>query len=156
MSESKHKLRNMSESETERMATLYLLALCLWREARGEPIEGKVAVADVILTRAADPRWPDSVAGVITQRYQFSAFNRTDPNVTKFPDPGGDPLEWAAFVECASVAATALANGPSGSADHYHATSMEREPEWSFKMRRVGEIGGHVFYDSKSRKWESD
>ena len=144
------------QDDPKRMATVYLLALCLLREAGAEPIEGKVKVADVIVTRAADPRWPDSVVGVITQRRQFSAFNPEDPNVTRFPDPEGNQFEWAAFVECIEVATAALANGPSGTADHYHAASMERTPTWALKMRRVGQVGGHIFYSSRPPEQESD
>jgi len=139
----------MQDSEVERMAEWFVLALCLWREARGEPIEGKAAVADVILTRAADSRWPDSVVGVITQRWQFSAFNQSDPNVTKFPNPRGSAAEWMAFVECARVAMHALDKPPTGRADHYHAKSMAPFPKWTRQMQRVGVVGNHVFYDSK-------
>lgn len=131
----------------EQMLEWFMLALCLWREARGEPIEGKAAVADVVLTRVADPRWPNSITGVITQQYQFSAFNRTDPNVTKFPTPG-DP-DFLSWLECAEVADIAIKNGASGLADHYYAAALPRKPEWSFKMQRVGQIGGHVFLNSK-------
>ena len=128
------------------MATIYMLALCLWREARGEPIEGKAAVADVILTRAADRRWPKTITGVITQRRQFSAFNSDDPNVTKYPDPAGRNLtDWRAFVDCLAVAATAIDQGPTGSANHYHAASIAR-PRWAAKMQPMGRIGRHIFY----------
>jgi len=146
----------MQNSEAERMAEWFVLALCLWREARGEPLEGKAAVADVILNRAADPRWPDSVVGVITQRWQFSAFNQNDPNVTKFPDPKGSAADWRAFVECASVALQAMDTPPTGLADHYHAKNMEPFPKWTRRMNRVGVVGGHVFYDSKTTEQGAD
>jgi len=142
------------QDDPERVATLYLLALCLWREARGESFEGKAAVADVILNRVADPRWPDSTVGVITQRWQFSAFNANDPNVTKFPDPASNPAEWSAFVECFQVADQKLKEGPAIQADHYHTTSMQPFPKWTRRMRRVGVKGNHVFYDSKRSETE--
>ncbi|HEX6972116.1 MAG TPA: LysM peptidoglycan-binding domain-containing protein [Limnochordia bacterium] len=53
-----------------------LLARLVHAEAAGEPFEGQVAVAAVVLNRVDDPRYPGSIAGVINQvsdgYYQFS------------------------------------------------------------------------------------
>lgn len=144
--------------EPERMAVLYLLALCLWREARGEPVEGKEAVADVILNRVADPRWPDSVPGVIAQPMQFSAFNSADPNSKRWPDPiANSPKDWRAWMECWRIAERKLDEGPAlPGVDHYHAKGIRR-PVWSLNMLPALDVGGHVFYDSQSAKQlESD
>lgn len=56
------------------------LARTLWAEARGEPEAGIEAVAQVILNRVNSRRYPDTIEGVVTQPYQFSAWNRNDPN----------------------------------------------------------------------------
>jgi N-acetylmuramoyl-L-alanine amidase len=50
-----------------------LLARCINGEARGEPYEGQVAVGAVILNRTKDPRFPNTVAGVIYQPGAFTA-----------------------------------------------------------------------------------
>ena len=42
-------------------------------EARGEPYEGQVAVAAVILNRVKNPSFPNSIAGVIYQPGAFTA-----------------------------------------------------------------------------------
>lgn len=47
------------------------LALTIYYEARGEPIEGQYAVADVVLNRVDDPDFPKSVCGVTYQDGQF-------------------------------------------------------------------------------------
>jgi N-acetylmuramoyl-L-alanine amidase len=52
---------------------LTLLAQLVCGEARGEPYEGKVAVASVILNRTLDKRFPDSVAGVVYQTHAFES-----------------------------------------------------------------------------------
>ncbi|HWI60750.1 MAG TPA: cell wall hydrolase [Symbiobacteriaceae bacterium] len=52
---------------------LTLLAQLVCGEARGEPYEGKVAVAAVILNRTLDKRFPDSVAGVVYQTHAFES-----------------------------------------------------------------------------------
>jgi spore germination cell wall hydrolase CwlJ-like protein len=64
-----------------------LARLCLWREARGESLAAKAAVLAVLRNRANDPknRWPKTLAGVVTQPFQFSSMNRNDPNVTAWP-----------------------------------------------------------------------
>lgn len=50
---------------------LQLLAQIACGEARQETYEGKVGVAAVVLNRAHDPRFPDSVAGVVYQTHAF-------------------------------------------------------------------------------------
>lgn len=52
---------------------LRLLAQLVCGEARGEPYEGKVAVAAVILNRVDDRRFPNSVAGVVYQKQAFES-----------------------------------------------------------------------------------
>lgn len=61
---------------------VYLLAKAVHGEARGEPYLGKVAVAAVILNRVADPRFPDTIAGVIYQPGAFTAVSDGQINLT--------------------------------------------------------------------------
>lgn len=144
------------QEDPERMATLFLFALCLWREARGEPVDGREAIADSILNRVDDPRWPDTVVGVITEPHQFSAFNPHDPNARMWPDPiRNAPKDWAAWVECWQIADRKLAEGPAlPGVDHYHSTAVRR-PQWAMGMTPVFTIGGHIFYTSRDEQ-ESD
>lgn len=46
---------------------VHCLAQNIYHEARGEPMVGKVAVAHVVLNRAADRRWPARICSVIKQ-----------------------------------------------------------------------------------------
>lgn len=50
----------------------YLLANLIYCEAGGEPYEGQLAVASVVINRVLSSRYPDSVVGVIYQNRQFS------------------------------------------------------------------------------------
>lgn len=50
---------------------VYLLAQCIYGEARGEPYKGQVAVGAVILNRVKSSKFPSSIAGVIYQRGAF-------------------------------------------------------------------------------------
>jgi len=63
---------------------LYLLAKCVYAEARGEPYEGQVAVAAVILNRVEDPAFPNSISGVIYQPWAFTAVH--DGQISLEPD----------------------------------------------------------------------
>ena len=53
---------------------LELMAACVEAEAGNQGLEGKRMVADVILNRVEDPDWPNTIEGVIKQRYQFSTY----------------------------------------------------------------------------------
>lgn len=59
-----------------------LLARVVNGEARGEPYEGKVAVAAVVLNRTADSRFPKTIAGVIYQPGAFDAVSDGQINLT--------------------------------------------------------------------------
>ena len=118
----------------------FMLSLCIYREARGESLRGKQLVADVIRNRVADPRWPHSFAGVVTQPRQFSAFNAGDPNVVKFPT-ADDPM-WA---DCLAVTDAVLSDAtPITTANHYHVSGLY--PVWADASKIVAEEGHHVFY----------
>lgn len=60
----------------------YLLARCVYAEARGEPYTGMVAVAAVILNRVRHPDFPNTIAGVIYQPWAFSSVNDGQINLT--------------------------------------------------------------------------
>jgi len=47
------------------------LARVLYSEARGESQRGKLLVAEVVVNRVKDPRWPNTVCGVTQQKHQF-------------------------------------------------------------------------------------
>ena len=53
---------------------LELMAACVEAEAGNQGLDGKRMVADVILNRVEDPAWPNTIEGVITQKYQFSTY----------------------------------------------------------------------------------
>lgn len=118
----------------------FALALCVWREARGETLLGKVFVAQTIENRVTDTRWPDTYVAVITQRLQFSAFNAGDPNALLFPSET-DPT-WADCVAAASL--VMQAPSPITKANHYHTTTVS--PPWKRDDRIVAREGSHVFY----------
>lgn len=123
-----------------RLIRRFALALCVWREARGESLLGKLLVAQTIENRVTDPRWPDTYIGVITQPLQFSAFNKNDPNVTAYPTELD--RQWPDCVAAADF--VIAAPSPLTKANHYHTTAIS--PAWAKADKVVDRAGHHVFY----------
>lgn len=130
----------MMMADANALIRRFALALCVYREARGESQLGKLLVAQTIENRVIDKRWPDTYIGVITQPLQFSAFNKADPNVTVFPKE--DETVW---MDCVAVAdAVIAAPTPFTFANHYHVKGLN--PPWADDRRIVATEGQHVFY----------
>lgn len=111
---------------------LYLLAKCVYAEARGEPYAGQVAVAAVILNRVASPDFPNSISGVIYQPWAFTAVN--DGQITLEPD------------QTAYNAAQDALNGwdPTyGCLYYYNPTTATSQ--WIYSRQTVVQIGEHIF-----------
>lgn len=139
-------------SETERC-----MALNIYHEARSENMAGKFAVADVVLNRVNDRRYPDTVCGVIFQaelsewwlergrevpvkgRCQFSWY------CDGLKD---DPMEsdsWAeALIISYQILNKDMYRGLTEGATHYHANYVS--PPWAPSFHFVGHIGSHIFY----------
>ena len=113
------------------------LAEAVYFEARGTGAEGETAVAHVVVNRSNAPEFPDSVCGVVAQGCQFSY--RCDGR----PDALTDPKARARAYRVAEAVLTADADPTSG-ALFFH--SAQARPGWFAKRKRVGTIGGNVFY----------
>jgi Cell wall hydrolyses involved in spore germination len=125
-----------------------LMVLCVWREARGEPMNAKIGVAEVIRNRAA--RNKTTYDEEVLRPKQFSAFGEKDANAVKFPRRGAG-ADWRAFKECIIAVETAL-RGSSivAGATHYHDTSIA-PPPWAKEMECVKQIGRIRFYAERTR-----
>ena len=123
-----------------------LLAMCLWGEARGEPTEGKIAVAHVVNNRRKRAGWfGANLRSVLLKPFQFSCFNRADPNRNKLLQPlvYDKPKVWEECYACALAVMNQLAPDPTKGATHYFAGRM---PVWALEMAPLCEIGHHKFY----------
>jgi spore germination cell wall hydrolase CwlJ-like protein len=133
-----------------------VLARTIYGEARGESMQGKRAVGNVVVNRARNPGWwsrgvdgepDDSVAAVCLKPWQFSAWNHGDPNRLKVEDV---TLDNELFRDCYYAALAVLqdrAGDPTDGATSYHATSMDPPPDWAQGRAPLCRIGGHAFYD---------
>ncbi|MCH3973129.1 MAG: spore cortex-lytic enzyme [Oscillospiraceae bacterium] len=109
-----------------------LLATIISAEARGEPYEGQVAVAAVILNRIDHPSFPNTLAGVVYQPGAFSCL--TDGGVN------------AAVADSAYKAARDAINGwdPSNGAIYYYNPAKSTN-KWIFSRPTITVIGKHRF-----------
>jgi spore germination cell wall hydrolase CwlJ-like protein len=115
------------------------LANAVYFEARSEPIEGQLAVAEVVLNRASSGRYPTDLCAVITQKAQFSFIQRG-----RFPRADRGSEAWRKAVAIASIARQKLAGNLPSSVLWYHATYVS--PSWGKRLTRQTQIGLHIFY----------
>lgn len=128
---------------------LFLMALCVWREARGESMEAKRAVAWVIRNRADKPSWwgGPSIASVVLHPYQFSSFNHNDPNATKMPTPQ-DPAWIASLIAAYEAYAKSSNDISEGSVDYFDKSMDANPPPWAIdgSLEHVCDLGSFHFY----------
>lgn len=106
------------------------MATNIYREARGEPAEGQVAVAKVVLNRMKMINYPKTECGVIHQKNQFSWTNYYK-SVT---------YNWDAL----NNAVKAYNDSNEFPATHYH--HVDVKPSWRKRLKEGITIGNHRFY----------
>jgi spore germination cell wall hydrolase CwlJ-like protein len=127
-----------------------VLARTLWGEARGEGTPGMEAVACAVLNRVQVARekttfwWGNNIIQVCQKPYQFSCWNRSDPNFRTLQQVDEKDLYFATALRIARRAAAGTLKDSTNGATHYHAAGIE--PYWARGEKPVAEIGRHVFY----------
>lgn len=122
----------------------FLMALCLWREARGQSDDAKRGVLHVILNRAAARFRGSDPASVILWPYQFSSFNVKDPNAALIPTPI-NPYVWKSWLACCAIV-DAPGDDPTGGALMYESEPLAMRPDWATPDKQTAEIGPFRFY----------
>ena len=156
----------LSTDQTEELYTeqsspeLYCMALNIYHESRGDNIAGRFAVADVVLNRVQDPRYPDTICEVVKEgpisKWWKEEKNKEVPirNRCQFSwwcDGKDDtPHQARAWRQSQEIAYHIVYNnqfrGITEGATHYHATYVN--PSWNRSMVEIGRIGEHIFYKS--------
>ena len=121
-----------TSGSTDSGSNVYLLAKLVYGEARGESYKGQVAVAAVVLNRVDSPLFPNTIAGVIYQKGQFSVV--ADGQINLAPD-----------TTALNAARDAL-NGwdPSGGCLYYY-NPAKTSNRFLLSRPTVTVIGEHVF-----------
>jgi hypothetical protein len=128
------------------------LADAIYFEARGEPVRGQMAVAQVVINRVFSGHYPDNVCGVVYQSTRRHRRLRCQFSFTcdGIPDRVTEPDAWERATH---IARDALDGrfwlNDIGKATHYHARWVY--PRWVHEMRRLDRIGVHTFY--RPRRW---
>ena len=128
-----------------------ILARTLWGEARGEDLVGQIAVAWTIRNRVFDGKakswWGEGYAGVCQKPYQFSCWNKNDPNFAYLS--GAKPIPFRELAQ-ARIAADHVIAGtapdPTGGATHYYSTTMPKAPSWTKGATQTLKLGHHIFF----------
>lgn len=115
-----------------------LMAKIVFAESNLEPYEGKIGVASVILNRLRDSHFPNTINGVIMQKWAFSCVKNgkinANPNATCYRAVydalrGKDPTDNAVFFYNPKIATS----------------------QWMFNVKKnnITTIGQHVFFTAK-------
>ncbi len=119
------------------------LAEALYFEARGEPIQGQLAVGEVILNRVEDTRYPSSICRVINQgtgrRFACQFTYTCDGKLETVHER--KPYEMA--LKIAKILMTTHDGKLTRGSTHYHSNYVN--PKWSKKFERVAKFGRHIF-----------
>lgn len=128
-------------------AEMECLAKAIYFEARGEPLDGQRAVAEVILNRVESPRFPATVCAVVTQGNsrgcQFSYHCNGRSKAIR------ERAAYSRAVQVATAALSGQARALTDGATYFHTPAVR--PAWSRKFVRTARIGRHIFYRQDQR-----
>ena len=138
---------------------LMCMAMNVYHEARSEPIVGQIAVAQVVINRVNDKRFPDTICGVVKQAV-LDSNGLPKKNMCHFSwycdgvddTPNTKSKSWKTSLMVAKTVIAGKTEELVGNATHYHATSVL--PYWAKnkKYRRIAKIDKHIFYRWENRK----
>lgn len=114
------------------------LAVSVYFESKGEPLQGQLAVAQTILNRVESGRFADTICGVVRQPGQFSFVRRGGG----LPSINHDNAAWREAVAVAAVARAGLWKSVAPAALYFHARRLS--PGWG--RTQVASLGNHIFY----------
>ena len=120
-------------------AELECLAGAIYFEARGEPLMGQLAVAEVIINRSQSGRFPATYCGVVRQPGQFSFVRKG-----AIPQARRSSQAWRNAVAVARIAHADQWQSHADEALYFHARYVR--PSWSHRKQALATIDSHVFY----------
>ena len=127
----------------DRRRALLCMTQAIYYEAGYEPVEGRRAVAQVVLNRMRHPAFPKSICGVVYQgaREPVCQFSFVcDGSLYRRPALGA----WKEAERIAAAAIDGFVERSVGAATHYHADYVA--PFWAPRLAKIAKIGVHIFY----------
>lgn len=129
---------------------LRCLTEAIYYEARSEKVTGRFAVAEVVLNRVRDDRYPNSVCGVVYQG-PMDGKRRAHGLGCQFSFTCDGSLkgrvsieDWRYSRELAKLVMYGMGTELTSDATHYHADYVD--PYWAPTLERTVRIGRHIFY----------
>lgn len=130
-------------SELDQRRALLCMTQAVYYEAGYEPVEGRRAVAQVVLNRMRHPAFPKSVCGVVYQGAGSRVCQFTFVcDGALYRAPARDA--WLRAEDIARQALDGYVEKTVGEATHYHADYVA--PRWAPMLAKVARIGQHIFY----------
>jgi len=127
-----------------------LLARLIFGEARGCSRLEKQAVAYTVINRANDnKKWNGTtIKEAALKPWQYSCFNKNDPNRKKLMNPDYNKQEFEDCLEVAREVISGKVKDPTNGATHYFNPNVVK-PSWARKLKKIGNLNGrtiHEFY----------
>lgn len=132
---------------------LMCMATNIYHEAKNEPMVGQIAVAQVVMNRVRDSRYPNTVCDVVKQglTYKNGKVVLGKCQFSWYCDGKSDkPTNKKAWFQAKEIASIVLDGGVfdfTEGATHYHAYYVY--PSWRKTKTKVARIDSHIFY-----RWE--
>jgi spore germination cell wall hydrolase CwlJ-like protein len=123
---------------------LLCLTQAIYFEARGEPLLGQYAVAEVIMNRVASDKFPNTVCAVVAQdlgpkkydcQFSYMCDNKSERMLETIPRQRAESIAYVVGSGVTNI---------THNATYFHASS--HTPHWSKVFTRTREIGKHYFY----------
>ena len=132
-------LVSQTKTDSALSEQMQCLAGAVYFESRGEPLAGQLAVAQVIINRAGDSRFPSSYCGVVFQRSQFSFVKGG-----RMPSIRTGSAAWNRAKAIAKIAHEGQWESEAADSLYFHAKYVR--PSWSRKKVARATIDTHIFY----------
>lgn len=126
-------------TDTDLDSEMRCLAGAVYFESRGEPLAGQLAVAEVVINRAASHKFPADYCGVVYQRSQFSFVKHG-----RMPKIRTSSRAWRRAKAIAQIAHKGLWDSEAAGSLYFHARYVS--PSWRHKRQAMATISTHVFY----------
>ena len=120
------------------------LSEALYFEARGEQIEGQIAVADVIINRKNSNRFPSTICGVVSEGSHKKHACQFSYNCDGKLELIYDKKTYSRIAKLSSMILNGAFSDVTNGATFFHASEVS--PSWSKKFQKTRKIGRHIFY----------
>jgi N-acetylmuramoyl-L-alanine amidase len=137
---------NRHHDQLDRLSDTDLLARLIWNEAKEETLQGKLAVAHVVMNRIkARSIYGSSISDVILRDDDLTDQKGSNRSLARISNDASNAREFALCKAIAELATRGhLKNDPTDGATHFH--GIHSTPAWASKLVFQRQIGTHVFY----------